>query len=78
MGMYRWYAKKNKIELRKLLLKISKNFPNLDLDIHSRLNIDIDICYCVFAKYFINDIGGFSLILKKLNNLYKNQYKKTI
>lgn len=64
--------KKNKIELRKLLLKITRNFPNLELNIHSRSDPDIDICYCVFAKHFINDVGGFSSLLKKLNDLYKN------
>jgi hypothetical protein len=59
-------------KMKVLIKKIYNNFPNLIVDIVSNSDIDKDICYCVNSKYFINDNGGFSLLMKKLNNL-KNQ-----
>ena len=44
---------------------------NLKLNIYSNYNIDLDMRYCVFSKYFISDDGGFSkllLTLQKMNN----------
>jgi hypothetical protein len=59
-------------KIKVLIQKIYNNFPNLIVDIISNSDIDKDICYCVNSKHFINDNGGFSLLMKKLNNL-KNQ-----
>jgi hypothetical protein len=62
---------KNVVKVTKLFNDIKNTFPNLKLNIYSNYNIDLDMRYCVFSKYFISDDGGFSkllLTLQKMNN----------
>lgn len=59
--------KRNELYVENLFNKIKNNFRNIELDVFSNIDIDNDICYCVNAKYFINDDGGFSKLLLKLN-----------
>jgi hypothetical protein len=64
---------KNVVKVTKLFNNIKNTFPNLELNIYSNYNIDMDMRYCVFSKYFISDEGGFSkllLTLQKMNNNY--------
>ena len=63
--------RKNINGIKSLLESIVSTFPNLTLDIYSNLDIDKDICYCVLSNHFIHDIGGFSNLMNKLNNLRK-------
>ena len=63
--------RKNINGMKSLLESIVSTFPNLKLDIYSNLDIDKDICYCVLSNHFIHDIGGFSNLMNKLNNLRK-------
>jgi hypothetical protein len=63
----------NKEKITNLIEGIHKNFPRLKINIISSLNIDKDFCYCVNSKHFINDNGGFSDLMMKLNNLRKNE-----
>lgn len=57
-----------------LLYKLKNNF-NIPIDIYSNIDVDKDICYCVFSKHFIEDkqidhkTGGFSGLMKKLNQI---------
>ena len=52
------------------IVKLLKNLrDNLDIpiNIYSNDDIDKDFCYCVLSKFFIEDTGGFSELLMKLN-----------
>lgn len=60
------HQEKNVAKVTKLFNNIKNTFPNLELNIYSNYNIDLDICYCVFSKYFISDDGGFSKLLLTL------------
>uniref|UniRef100_A0A6C0HFQ8 Uncharacterized protein n=1 Tax=viral metagenome TaxID=1070528 RepID=A0A6C0HFQ8_9ZZZZ len=70
--------RKNIKGIKSLLKSIVSTFPNLTLDIYSNLDIDKDICYCVLSNHFINDIGGFSNLMKRLNNLRKRRLQNDI
>ena len=63
---------KNNKAFLNFINKLRKNFK-LPIKIYSNTNIDKDFCYCVFSNYFINDKGGFSKLLLKLNILDKKQ-----
>ena len=60
----------NVIRFTKLLHKLLNNI-HIPIKICSNKNIDRDLCYCVFAKYFIPSTGGFSSLMEELNNLNK-------
>ena len=52
-----------------LLLNSLKNNLKINIDIVSNEYIDEDICYCVNSKYFIEDVGGFSQLMKELHTV---------
>jgi len=41
-------------------------YPHIVFDIYSNINIDNDLIFCVFSKYFISDEGGFSHLINRL------------
>ena len=53
----------------RLFEDIKNHFPALELKVYSNENIDKDLCFCVLAKHFIYDGGGFSLLCHHLNLL---------
>jgi hypothetical protein len=72
--LWEYTKKKQKKNIQKLTIlfnDILNNFSNMKINIYSNNNIDKDMCYCVLAKYFIYDDGGFSKLLLTLNNLRK-------
>ena len=60
---------KNELLFSKLLTNILKEI-NIPISIYSNEDIDKDICYCVLAKFYIKDHGGFDDLTEKLNKLY--------
>jgi len=56
--------------LSKVLQTLINTFNNIEINIVSNHNIDIDLCYCALSKHFIHDIGSFSTLLKKINILH--------
>ena len=67
--------KMNEEAFFELLLNLKNEF-NLPINIYSNINVDIDLCYCIYSKNFIKDEGGFSDLMEKLNKLnkLKNNY----
>ena len=61
--------KKNISKVTTLFQNIKNRFPTLSLHVYSNENIDKDFCYCVLAKHFIYDNGGFSELCHDLNRL---------
>jgi hypothetical protein len=59
----------NKSSVSNIFKEIFESFPLLVIDIKSSKNIDEDFCYCIMSNYFIEDVGGFSRLIYKLNNL---------
>ena len=66
---------KNEQSLYNLLSDIIDKF-DLEINVYSNENIDMDICYCVFAKLFIEDQGGFSDLMKRLNKMRQERLNK--
>ena len=66
--------KKNELLFSTLLTNII-NQINIPLTIYSNKDIDKDICYCVLAKFYINDHGGFDDLTEKVNKLYLTTLK---
>ena len=65
---------KNELLFSKLLYNILKEI-NIPIHIYSNEDIDKDICYCVLAKFYIKDYGGFDDLTEKLNKLYLSTNK---
>ena len=66
------YNDKNKEKniqyIHKFLLNISLLYPELSIQIKSNHNIDYDLVYLVTCKHLIVSNGGFSHLVKELNN----------
>ena len=62
---------KNINKLNELFTKVLNHFKHLQIDVKSSTNIDDDFIYMVMSKYFVEDNGGFSDLIKKLIS-YKN------
>lgn len=58
----------NKQKIRNLLKKLLISFPSLKFDIVSNKEIDKDIIYMVKSKYFIEDKGNISKLIKELRD----------
>ena len=61
---------KNKKALSDLIKEIEKNFL-IEVKIFSNKDIDMDLFYCVLAHHLIIDNGGFSSLIKDLNQMHK-------
>ena len=62
---------KNKKALSDLIKEIEKNFE-IEVKIFSNKDIDMDLFYCVLAHHLIIDNGGFSSLIKDLNQMHKD------
>ena len=51
-----------------LFNSVRHHFPTLQVQVYSNYDIDQDLCYCVAAKHFIEDHGGFSKLMLELKN----------
>jgi hypothetical protein len=56
----------NIVKLKELFTKIIELF-NIIIDVKSSIIIDNDFIYMVKARHFVEDIGGFSKLIKELN-----------
>tara|TARA_Y100000746_G_scaffold197562_1_gene180328 strand:+ start:509 stop:1243 length:735 start_codon:yes stop_codon:yes gene_type:complete len=62
---------KNKKALSDLIKEIEKNFE-IEVKIFSNKDIDMDVFYCVLAHHLIIDNGGFTRLIKDLNQMHKD------
>ena len=58
----------NKQKIKSLLKNLLISFPSLKFDIVSNNEIDKDIIYMVKSKYFIEDTGNISKLIKELRD----------
>ena len=64
--------KKNIEKLKELFLNVLEKFPFLNINVMSSKDIDRDFLYMCKAKHFIEDIGGFSKLIKIINTHINN------
>jgi hypothetical protein len=65
---------KNIKKLNEIFTKVLTRFKHLQFDVKSSKNIDDDFIYMTMSKYFVEDHGGFSNLIKKIIH-YKKQQK---
>jgi hypothetical protein len=56
----------NVTKLTELFENVLREFPRLDFDVKSSVNIDDDFIYMVMARHFVEDNGGFSQLIREL------------
>jgi hypothetical protein len=61
--------KQNIIMVGDLFNIIINVYNNYDINVVSNPDIDKDLVYCVYSKYFIEDVGGFSELIQQLRNI---------
>jgi len=61
--------KQNIIMVGDLFNIIINVYNNYDINVVSNTDIDKDLVYCVYSKYFIQDVGGFSELIQQLRNI---------
>ena len=63
---------KHQLNLQKmtnLFTRVLSRFPQLQVDVKSSSDIDEDFVYMVAATHFVQDVGGFSQLIRELNEL---------
>lgn len=63
---------KNVNTFKTILETCINTYPNINFDVYSNKHIDTDLIYCVYAKYFVPDEGGFSNIIMRLREINQN------
>ena len=74
-GWWVYTENKQQLNIQKLTIILQKcidAFPNISFDVYSNHNTDKDLIFCVFAKRFVCDEGGFSQIMNMLREKKRN------
>jgi hypothetical protein len=65
-----WFSEemvsKNRQRLTRLIRDLMWQFPHLDFDVVSNVDIDADLAYLAAAPHFVRDVGGFSDIVEEV------------
>jgi hypothetical protein len=56
-------------KMNDLFTRVVRRFPHLQVDVKSSADIDEDFVYMVMASHFVQDHGGFSILIQQLNDL---------